>query len=49
MIAEDFRERLLAHFDEFRQTLATDVGDWVVKGFIYRNLDEYWQWRRRGL
>lgn len=34
MIAEDFRERLLAHFDEFRQTLATDVGDWVVKGFI---------------
>lgn len=34
MIAEDFRERLLAHFDEFRQTLATDVGDWVVKGFL---------------
>jgi hypothetical protein len=25
---------LLAHFDEFRRTLATDAGDWAVKGFI---------------
>lgn len=40
MMAEDFREHLLAHFDEFRRTLATDAGDWVVKGFIdvYRNI-----------
>jgi hypothetical protein len=36
----DFRESLLAHFDQFKRTLATDVGDWVVKGFIdvYRNI-----------
>lgn len=36
----DFRDNLLAHFDEFRQTLSTDAGDWVVKGFIdvYRNI-----------
>jgi Restriction endonuclease EcoRV len=36
----DFRESLLAHFDQFRRTLATDAGDWVVKGFIdvYRNI-----------
>jgi len=36
----DFRDNLLAHFDELRQTLATDTGDWVVKGFIdvYRNI-----------
>lgn len=37
---DDFRESLLAHFDIFRRTLATDTGDWVVKGFIdaYRNI-----------
>jgi hypothetical protein len=36
----DFREDLLGHFDEFRHTLATETGDWVVKGFIdvYRNV-----------
>src|SRR3972149_11193920 len=35
-----FREGALAHFDEFKQTLATDAGDWAVKGFIdiYRNI-----------
>ena len=40
MTTEDFREHLLAHFDEFRQTLATDAGDWVTKVFIdvYRNI-----------
>ena len=40
MTAEGFREQLLAHFDEFRRTLATDIGDWVIKGFIdvYRNI-----------
>jgi len=40
MNIDDFRESLLAHFDTFRQTLATDTGDWVVKGVIdvYRNI-----------
>ncbi len=40
MIVETFRKTLLSHFDEFKRTLATDVGDWVVKGFIdvYRNI-----------
>src|SRR5688572_6491989 len=40
MAADEFRERLAAHFDSFRQALATDGGDWVVKGFIdvYKNI-----------
>src|SRR3990172_13062283 len=40
MTLEVFRANLLAHFDEFRHTLATDTGDWVVKGFIdvYKNI-----------
>ena len=40
MPPQTFRDRLLAHFDEFRHTLATDAGDWVVKGFIdvYRSI-----------
>jgi len=40
MTASHFRESLLAHFDPFRRTLATDAGDWVIKGFIdvYRNI-----------
>lgn len=40
MAVDDFRESLLRHFDRFRRTLATDAGDWVVKGFIdvYRNI-----------
>ncbi|MBI2861734.1 MAG: EcoRV family type II restriction endonuclease [Chloroflexi bacterium] len=40
MSVDEFRESLLVHFDKFRQTLATDSGDWVVKGFIdvYRNI-----------
>ena len=40
MTSEDFREVLLARFEAFRQVLATDEGDWVVKGFIdvYRNI-----------
>ncbi len=35
-----FRADLLAHFDQFGHTLATNTGDWVVKGFIdvYRNI-----------
>ena len=38
--ANSFRDSLLSHFDEFKYTLATDIGDWVVKGFIdvYRNI-----------
>jgi hypothetical protein len=37
---EQFRQSLLTHFNEFHRTLATDSGDWVVKGFIdvYRNI-----------
>ncbi len=40
MDTDDFRESLLTHFDQFKRTLATDAGDWVVKGFIdvYRNI-----------
>jgi hypothetical protein len=40
MNVEDFRESLLTHFDNFTRTLATDAGDWVVKGFIdvYQNI-----------
>jgi len=34
MTVEQFRERLLVHFDEFRRSLATDAGDWTIKGFI---------------
>ncbi len=33
-VVSNFRENLLTHFDKFRQILATDTGDWVVKGFI---------------
>jgi len=40
MTADDFRDSLSMHLEEFRRTLATDAGDWVVKGFIdvYRNI-----------
>jgi hypothetical protein len=40
MVVEDFQANLLACFDTFNRTLATDAGDWVVKGFIdiYRNI-----------
>ena len=40
MTHSDFKNQLLSCFDEFRQTIATDAGDWVVKGFIdvYRNI-----------
>lgn len=40
MTMDHFREDLLQHFDEFRRTLATDTGEWVVKGFIdvYKNI-----------
>jgi hypothetical protein len=36
----NFRTSLLAHFEAFQRTLATEAGDWVVKGFIdvYRNI-----------
>ncbi len=37
---DTFREKLLAYFDTFHNSLATDSGEWVVKGFIdiYRNI-----------
>lgn len=40
MIVKDFRHDLVEYFDEFKETLATETGDWVVKGFIdvYRNI-----------
>jgi hypothetical protein len=40
MNSDSFRDTLLAHFEAFKQVLATDSGDWVVKGFIdvYRNI-----------
>ncbi len=34
MEAGDFRKRFLVYFEEFRKTLSTKTGDWVVKGFI---------------
>lgn len=43
MTVDDFRNSLLTRFDEFKNYLATDAGDWVVKGFIdvYKNtIDE---------
>jgi hypothetical protein len=35
-----FRDTFLPYFEEFQRTLATNIGDWVVKGFIdvYRNI-----------
>jgi hypothetical protein len=38
--ADDFRAELWSYCEEFRRTLATNAGDWVVKGFIdiYRNI-----------
>ncbi len=40
MQVSDFRNKLLNYFEEFRRTLTTDTGDWVIKGFIdiYRNV-----------
>jgi hypothetical protein len=40
MNADTFREQLLAYMHEFQQTLATNTGDWTVKGFIdvYQNI-----------
>ena len=37
---EDFRIKLSSYFDVFKNMLATDRGDWIVKGFIdiYRNI-----------
>ncbi len=34
MEVETFRQQLLAYSDQFLQALATDKGDWVIKGFI---------------
>jgi hypothetical protein len=31
---EEFRQALVAFSDEFQNAVATDAGDWVVKGFI---------------
>lgn len=40
MESNQFRDQLLEYVDELRQTLSTEDGDWVVKGFIdiYRNI-----------
>ncbi len=34
MSTDPFRETLLAHFDELRDRVAAENGDWTVKGFI---------------
>jgi len=36
----EFREALVAHFGDFQKVIASDVGDWTVKGFIdmYKNI-----------
>jgi len=43
MTPEDFRNNLLAHLGDLHTALATEQGDWVVKGFIdiYRNIYPY--------
>jgi hypothetical protein len=40
MTVSRFQKELTDYFEQFRQALATDKGDWVVKGFIdvYRNI-----------
>lgn len=40
MTPQNFREDLLTHFEDFRNALATQTGDWVIKGFVdvYRNV-----------
>src|SRR5262245_11251813 len=40
MDIEAFREELLTYFEKFRGAIATDAGDWIVKGFIdlYQNI-----------
>lgn len=37
---ETFRRQLTVYFQEFQEAIATDDGDWVVKGFIdiYKNI-----------
>lgn len=44
---DDFRTSLLTHFDQFKSTLATDAGDWVVKRFVAQDftfiLQEKWR------
>lgn len=36
----DFKQKLMAYFTRLRQIIATNEGDWVIKGFIdiYRNI-----------
>ncbi len=40
MIHDDFRHQLLGYFDALRERVATESGDWTVKGFIdvYRRI-----------
>ncbi len=40
MSIDDFRSSLLGHVGDFRRTLATENGDWTIKGFIdvYKNV-----------
>lgn len=34
MTPEEFREIIISYFDEFKNSLATEEGDWIIKGFI---------------
>jgi len=36
----EFKQNLMGYFNRLRETIATNEGDWVVKGFIdiYRNI-----------
>jgi hypothetical protein len=40
MTPEEFRKELWGHLGDLRRSLATETGDWIVKGFIdvYRNI-----------
>lgn len=37
---ENFRNRFLDYFEEFKKVVTTDDNEWVVKGFIdiYKNI-----------
>tara|TARA_Y100000310_G_scaffold90528_3_gene87838 strand:- start:11588 stop:12187 length:600 start_codon:yes stop_codon:yes gene_type:complete len=40
MKTEEFREIIASYFEEFRKSLSTEEGEWIIKGFIdiYKNV-----------
>jgi hypothetical protein len=33
-MTDEFRESLIGYFDQIKSRVATETGDWTVKGFI---------------